>query len=163
MNEPPYAVVDIDGVLADVNHRLGRLASRPKDWDGFFAALPQDTPYAEGMAIAQRLAEDHTLVYLSGRPERTREPTQTWLTKHGFPPGDVLLRSDDDRRPAPAFKVTAVRRLARQHPVRIVVDDHPGVCQALRDAGFDVFETAWGHESDSPQGPLHEAQDRGHS
>ena len=35
------AVLDIDGVLADVSHRLGHVQRRPKDWDAFFAAAPE--------------------------------------------------------------------------------------------------------------------------
>jgi len=30
--------VSIDGVLADVHHRLHHIARRPKDWPAFFAA-----------------------------------------------------------------------------------------------------------------------------
>jgi hypothetical protein len=37
----PLAVFDLDGVLADVRHRLHFLDRRPKDWDGFFAAAPR--------------------------------------------------------------------------------------------------------------------------
>lgn len=32
----PLAVFDIDGVLADVRHRLPHVQGRPKDWDAFF-------------------------------------------------------------------------------------------------------------------------------
>ncbi len=39
---PSVAVFDIDGVLADVRHRLHHVAARPKDWDAFFGAAPQD-------------------------------------------------------------------------------------------------------------------------
>ncbi|MBA3955457.1 MAG: hypothetical protein H0X58_02180 [Acidimicrobiia bacterium] len=45
----PLAVVDIDGVLADVGHRLHFLDRRPKDWKGFFAAARTDPPHPEGI------------------------------------------------------------------------------------------------------------------
>ena len=32
----PLAIFDIDGVVADVRHRLHHLESRPKGWDEFF-------------------------------------------------------------------------------------------------------------------------------
>ena len=38
MSERPLAIVDIDGVVADVRHRLVHVQSRPKDWDAFFDA-----------------------------------------------------------------------------------------------------------------------------
>ena len=34
----PLAIVDIDGVVADVRHRLHHLDRRPKNWSAFFAA-----------------------------------------------------------------------------------------------------------------------------
>ena len=68
----PFAVVDLDGVLADVTARLHHIEGERKNWTAFFAGIPDDPPYAEGLAAARQLATDHELVYLSGRPERTR-------------------------------------------------------------------------------------------
>jgi hypothetical protein len=71
----PIAVLDIDGVLADVRHRLHHLESRPKNWAAFFAAAPRDPLLAEGAAVATHLSTDHELVYLTGRPEHCRRDT----------------------------------------------------------------------------------------
>ena len=46
---PARAVFDIDGVLADVRHRLHHVTARPKDWDAFFGAAPDDPPLREGL------------------------------------------------------------------------------------------------------------------
>ncbi len=75
----PIAVLDIDGVLADVRHRLHHLERRPKDWAAFFAAAPRDPLLPEGAAVAAQLAPDHDVVYLTGRPERCRRDTLAWL------------------------------------------------------------------------------------
>ncbi len=56
------AVVDLDGVLADVRHRLHHLDRRPKDWDSFFAAAPSDPPLAEGFAVVRELADRYNVV-----------------------------------------------------------------------------------------------------
>src|ERR1700759_5545664 len=66
----PLAVIDIDGVVADVRHRLRFLDRRPKDWDGFFAAADQDLPLEAGIARVTELAGGHDVVWLTGRPER---------------------------------------------------------------------------------------------
>ena len=68
----PLAIVDLDGVVADVRHRLHHLTGRRKDWDAFFAAAPDDPPHPEGLAVVQRLEVDHDVIYLTGRPERCR-------------------------------------------------------------------------------------------
>jgi phosphoglycolate phosphatase-like HAD superfamily hydrolase len=151
----PYAVIDIDGVLADVRHRLSYLATRPKDWDGFFAAAPQDPPLAEGLAVARHLAVDHQLVILSGRPERYRSATVTWLREHHLPTESLLLRRDGDRRPSRVTKIEALRNLSLTGDVAILVDDDPAVCAAAESAGFAVFLASWA----DPQQSLFEAQE----
>ncbi|MBD0292973.1 MAG: hypothetical protein ICV70_05310 [Jiangellaceae bacterium] len=152
----PYAVVDLDGVLADVTARLHHIEGRGKDWDAFFAGIPDDPAYPEGLAIARELAAQHDLVYLSGRPERTRADTESWLRRHGAPLAPVLLRRDDDRRPSRVVKVGLLRGLAAERPVAVVVDDDPQVCRAAEAAGFQVYEATWSR----PQPTLIDAQER---
>ena len=105
----PLVVLDIDGVLADVRHRLHHLASRPKDWDGFFAAAKDDDVLAVGAEFARQATTTHDIVYLTGRPERLRAATQGWLDKHGLPPGPLIMRGNDDRRPSADVKLRALR------------------------------------------------------
>ena len=46
----PLAVIDLDGVIADVRHRLHHLKAKPKDWDAFFAAAARhDEAHPEGL------------------------------------------------------------------------------------------------------------------
>src|SRR4051812_42108522 len=132
VDERPVAVIDLDGVVADVRHRLHHLESRPRDWDAFFAGIPADPALPEGLAVVDRLAPDHELVYLTGRPERTRADTQAWLRHHGLPQGRLIMRSERDRRPARVTKPALLRRLADGRQVAVVVDDDPEVCAALR-------------------------------
>lgn len=74
-SDRPLAFVDLDGVLADVRHRLHHLTGRRKDWDAFFAAAPHDPLHPEGQAIVEQLRRDHEVVCLTGRPERCRADT----------------------------------------------------------------------------------------
>ena len=137
-------VFDIDGVLADVRHRLHHVAARPKDWDAFFAAAPSDPPLAEGLAAAQAAAQaGQRIVYLTGRPQRCRADTTAWLAQHGLPEGQLFMRDDADRRPARLTKVAALRRLARTHTVSALVDDDAAVVAAARAAGFTVLHATW--------------------
>lgn len=139
----PLAVVDIDGVLADVRHRLEHLAGRPKDWEAFFAAAPDDPVLEEGLETVRRLSEVCEIVYLSGRPEHCRQDTLDWFEKHGVPPGVLLLRPRGDYRPARYLKVAALDRLSERAPVTVLVDDDPLVCEEARAAGYDVLPADW--------------------
>lgn len=160
IDEHAVAVFDIDGVLADARHRLHHIAAPPKDWDAFFAAAPADPPLTTGVDLAAHYANDHRIVYLTGRPERCRADTLEWLAAHGLPEGELLMRRDDDRRPARFTKLRLLERLARDHTVAIVVDDDPLVCDAVRAAGFNVRQADWAHQDESEAGQvLHRAQE----
>lgn len=153
------AVIDLDGVVADVRHRLHHVSSTPKDWGAFFAAAPQDPLLREGHETVTRLAEVYDIVYLSGRPEHCRDDTLAWLRRHGLPQGAVHLRPRGDRRPARLMKVEALDRLSAERPVAVLVDDDPLVLDAAREAGYDVLPAGWMHEAPTEEAALREAQE----
>ena len=152
----PVAVVDIDGVVADVRHRLSHVARRPKDWDAFFAAAPDDPPLAEGLDRVRALRARYDVVFVTGRPERCRADTEDWLARHGLGGLPVVMRREDDRRPARRTKLDEVRRIAAGATIAVVVDDDPDVCAALTAAGWPVEQATWM----ARPAALHAAQER---
>jgi hypothetical protein len=150
------AVFDVDGVVADVRHRLHFLARRPRDWAAFFAAAPEDPPLATGVALAQAWAADHDLVWLTGRPERLRERTERWLLEQDLPVPRLVMRPEGDHRPAKLFKAEQIRRIAAQGEIAVVVDDDPEVVQLLTGEGWPVYLAEWLPYSR----PLRQAQER---
>lgn len=159
MTELPLAVFDIDGVLADVRHRLRHVRARPKDWDAFFAAAVHDPPHRQGVELALRHAADHEVLFLTGRPERTRRQTEAWLGDHGLRGHRLVMRPEGDRRPAAVVKVELLRELARDRDLTVVVDDDPVVVDALRRAGFPVRHADWERRAEEEQATLLEAQE----
>jgi phosphatidate phosphatase APP1 len=139
----PLAVIDIDGVVADVRHRLHLIESRPKRWDAFFAASAADPPLETGLALVRELAADHDVVWLTGRPERNRDLTERWLAAHGLPDGTLLMRRERDFRPAREAKRDQLRRLRRDREIAVVVDDDPAVVATLAEDGFPVRLADW--------------------
>ncbi|MFJ4058611.1 phosphatase domain-containing protein [Streptomyces albogriseolus] len=152
----PLAVFDLDNTLAGTAHRQHFLERRPRDWDGFFAAAPQDPPLAEGIALVRESAQTCDIVYLTGRPERCRRDTLDWLAAQGLPEGELHMRGNADRRPARFAKAAVLRRLARTREVRMLVDDDELVCEDARRAGFTVVHARWA----TPSGELKDAQER---
>lgn len=156
------AVFDVDGVLADVGHRLRHLEGPRKDWGAFFAAAHLDPPLHTGLELARELAGDYALAYLTGRPEGLRQVTQRWLHQHALPPGPLWMRPPRDYRPARVMKLDALARLGARHTVEVVVDDDEEVVAALRDAGYAVLQATWATfaRSSHPGGTaLREAQE----
>ncbi|WP_282692680.1 hypothetical protein [Streptomyces sp. CC208A] len=152
----PLAVFDLDNTLAGTAHREHFLRRRPRDWDAFFAAAPDDPPLGEGVALCRSAAEECQVVYLTGRPERCRRATLDWLAEHGLPEGPLHMRRNRDFRPARVTKVEILRRLGADREVRMLVDDDELVCAAAEEAGFAVVRARWA----LPSGELREAQER---
>jgi len=160
-SRPTIAVFDVDGVLADVRHRLHHVERKPKDWDSFFAAMGDDGPLATGIGMAQDLAaQGHRIVYLTGRNEDHRDVTRAWMARHGLPEGRLVMRRGDDRRPARLFKPAALRRIATDGRVVAVIDDDAAVVAILERDGWPVLLATWMTSDEEAQQTLFDAQER---
>ena len=142
---------DIDGVLADVRHRLQYVQAHPKDWDRFFGQANEDPVLTQGFEMVTD-AHDSGLhvVYSTGRPARCRKATVEWLADNGFPAAQVFMRSEKDRRPGRVTKLEVARRLRNRQDVAYLVDDDLVVVDALREDGFTVVHARWMHQADGP-------------
>jgi len=154
VSDRPLAVFDIDGVLADVSHRLHFLDVHR--WEKFFRAADADPLLEEGAERLRDAQLDHDVVYLTGRPERNRGLTQRWLAHHDLPTGPLYMRDDDDLRPARYVKREVLRRLARTREVAFVLDDDPAVVRMLETDGWPVELATWLPHSST----LQDAQER---
>ncbi len=134
-------MLDIDGVVADVRHRLHHLHPR-KSWPAFFDAAGDDPLLAEGARLAHELAARHELVWLTGRPEWLREVTESWLRRHRLPGSELHMRPDGDYRPARAFKLAALHGLA-DRSIAAFVDDDGEVVSAASAAGYPAALADW--------------------
>ncbi len=149
------AVFDIDGVVADVRHRLHLLERRPKDWSGFFAAAGEDEGLAEGIDRVRTAAAEHEVVWLTGRPASLRAVTRQWLTERDLPAAELIMRGHRDFRPAPELKLAELNKL-RARQVELFVDDDAKVIAAAAGAGFPAVLADWMESSPV----LSQAQDR---
>jgi hypothetical protein len=168
---PPVAIIDIDGVVADVRHRVRHLQDWPPDWAAFFAAADLDPPLPVGVARVQELVDSgHEIVWLTGRPEWLRDITEDWLADQGLPAGTLLMRPNADRRPARSLKAGIVRALSDGRPVpghaagppraiAIIVDDDSLVVERLRADGWPVEQADWVGLSVEGASRLAEAQE----
>ena len=155
----PLAVIDLDGVIADVRHRLHHLKAKPKDWDAFFAAARHDEAHPEGLAIVETLSKDHEIVFLTGRPEHLRKETIAWLDRHDLGGHRLVMRPRGDRRPAAVVKLELLEDFARRQRIGIVVDDDPAVLDAVRGAGHPVFAADWEARTAESTRALRQAQE----
>jgi predicted kinase len=133
-------IFDLDGTLADCTHRLQHIQPPNRNWDAFFADCSQDTlirPIAELLKIVSD--SELGIIFVSGRPEKCRIDTETWLASHGFAGWyqELYMRPDGDYRPDNIVKSQILDAiLADGHEVVFVVDDRPRVVAMWRERGL---------------------------
>lgn len=139
-------IFDIDGVLADCDHRLMHiLAKKPADWDTFDKLTSFDLPI-KNMHRLLKLAAINPfieIILLTGRADRNdvRKDTRAWLRNHDLEFNKLVMRTDGDHSPAHIMKLRKLEQLNIQpHEVITVFEDHPKTIQALRDSGYHVCD-----------------------
>ena len=124
-NDGGHAVIiDVDGVIADGEHRQHFLAGSRKDWGGFFAASPDDPPLLPGITLLDLLDDDTTIVLLTARPETIHDETVAWLDECDVRWDLLIMRSRRDHGHSPDIKRLAVHELrAAGFEVVLALDD----------------------------------------
>ncbi len=76
----PTVIFDIDGTLADIEHRRHFVTGKKKDFDAFNAAMEWDTPN-EPIVDLLWMCEDSAkqIIFCTGRMEQYREVTRNFL------------------------------------------------------------------------------------
>ncbi len=144
-------IFDIDGTLADVEHRRHFLSGAKPRWGLFFDEMVNDPPLRDVCLLAELLG-DHPLVnqgaiklfLFSGRPETHRKQTEDWLNIHArsyFQKAEALLmRGEGDHRADTIVKKEMLRGIQAQgYEVRLVVDDRPSVIEMWKGEGLTVL------------------------
>ena len=146
-DEPPAAVIfDIDGTLANVDHRRHFVTGKRKDFTAFYEAMVGDTimPVTHGLCNSYFMQRWHVTI-CTGRPEAYREVTELWLAAHGVWYHELIMRPDD-RRYDPDFEVkqTMLDAILEQRKVHVVFDDRDQVVEMWRRNGITCFQVAPG-------------------
>lgn len=132
-------ICDLDGTLFDVEHRLHFLAQ--KDWDGFFAAVKDDTPNEWCVDLLKSLqAAGHEIVFVSGRNESARDATLQQLQDLGFSDCPVSMRAEEDRRPDYVLKKEYYEANLYNRDVLFVIEDRSQVVRMWRSKGLTVLQ-----------------------
>lgn len=145
-------VFDLDGTLADLTHRLEYIQCKPKNWAKFFEACDKDAPISwviNLMALlwAATAESGDAVIILSGRAERVREKTETWLRTHEIQYSRLIMRKDGDFRADEVSKPELLQSYLDEHPgatVEFIIDDRQRVVDMWREKGYNVLQcNAW--------------------
>ena len=139
---------DIDGTLADLNGREKFLKQENPDWKNFNAKIEEDVPNTPVVELYRTLYESgkFEIILVSGRQERLRKVTETWLAWHEIPFDTLLMRPDADQRPDSAVKQDILNALKAQgKEILFCVDDRQSVVDMWRANGITCLQCQKGN------------------
>ena len=121
----PTFLVDVDGTVANLEHRLHFLDRKPKDWENFYKKMDKDSPIQSVIKMVGEYAnKGYTIIILTGRPERYREVTKQWLDKHNVPYDSLIMKSSaDEFLPSHVWKRQQVLNLMDNYQIDLAIDD----------------------------------------
>lgn len=144
-------IVDIDGTLADCNHRRHHVADGNRNWPAFFAGMAEDPliqPVAKLVSlIAFSRREDINIILCSGRPEDYRQVTEEWLNRHGVAFDELYMRPAGDTRIDHVVKEELLERIISDgYEPFLVIDDRPSVVAMWRRRGLVCLQADPGQQ-----------------
>lgn len=140
-------IFDIDGTLADLNGREQFLHNGKKDWKNFNVNMDKDLPNTPIVELYHTLYESqhYEIILVSGRQERFRKVTETWLTFHKIPFDTLLMRGDTDFRHDCEIKQDILKSLQAQgKEILFSVDDRQSVVDMWRANGITCLQCTKG-------------------
>ncbi len=141
-------IFDIDGTLADLNGREKFLHQEVADWKSFNANMDRDIPNKPVVELYKLLynSGQYEVILVSGRQERFRKLTQTWLTWHEIPFHTLLMRADTDQRDDAQVKQDILHKLQAQgKEILFTVDDRQSVVDMWRANGITCLQCKKGN------------------
>ena len=140
-------IFDVDGTIADVEHRRHLVSGDNKDWKNFRLATEYDTPVQWVCDVAKRyIAQGDEVAFFSARNESEREITEKQISEWiGDGHKGVFLRPNGDYRPDEVFKSELADKFEEiGGQIDLVFDDRNKVVHMSRQRGTTVVQVADG-------------------
>lgn len=143
----PAVLFDIDGTLADCEHRRHHVTGKHKDFDAFYAAMAADTPNEPIVQMCNLYyANRWHVVLCTGRPESYRKITEDWLHNKGVMYHGLMMRPDERRfDPDYLVKQDMLGKILETRAVHFAVDDRTQVVNMWRENGVTCLQVAEGN------------------
>lgn len=139
-------IVDLDGTLCDVEHRVHHVQNHPKNWHAFNTAMDQDKSYFWCLELigAMRL-RGYKILFVTGRDESFRDKTEAWLKKHQVEYEELYMRAAGDFREDSDVKEDIFYSyIENTLDILFVVDDRKSVVERWRMMGLTCLQCAPG-------------------
>lgn len=131
-------LVDVDGTLANTEHREHFLTVRPKMWKEYKRQAPYDKPYEDIVWLVKLLRQAGNIILIvTARSEDERTQTKEWLDKVAGLKGmydKIYMRGVDDYRDHSIVKKDLLEEIRQDgYDPYMVLDDHNEVVEMWRE------------------------------
>lgn len=136
---------DIDGTLANPEHRLHYLKIRPKNWKAFIDEASTDTAYEDIVWLMKTLHGcGNTILIVTARSEDEREKTTEWLDNVAGLSGiyeKMYMRETGDYRDDSIVKTEILVKIYEDgYTAYMVFDDRDRVVETWRKLGIRCLQ-----------------------
>lgn len=150
-----FVIVDIDGTVADLRHRLHFIKGKKKDWDAFYNHVGGDSPIKNVLDVVNTLSMSGCqLVFVTGRVDKCYTDTVNWLECY-LPPYTTMIRrpmyffrKNGDFRPDTVVKKEIYENKLKEVGITpdntVVFEDRATVVRMWRALGFTCFQVSDG-------------------
>lgn len=136
---------DLDGTLANIEHRLHYIQNKPKDWPAFFLACVDDAPIPSMIDVCRAMIiAGHAVDIWSGRSDVVRAQTEAWLNKYAIGYRSLYMRKDGDYRKDCIVKAEWLNALMHVGRPELAFDDRQQVVDMWREHGIRCCQVAKG-------------------
>ena len=146
-DEPTKTVIfDMDGTLANCDHRRHFVEGKKKHFDKFYDAMGEDTRNGVVCDLCDMYRlNGWYIIICTGRPESYREITEKWLKDKGVFYNELMMRPDE-KRFSPDFEVkqTMLDDILKVREVHVAVDDRKQAVDMWRSNGITCLQVADG-------------------
>ena len=103
--------IDLDGTLADCNHRLHFIEQPKKDWKSFFNHCNEDSVIEPVRELINMLKTKYMIIILTARPDISKEATVKWLDDNNIEYDALFMRGKNDYRKSPVVKSDLIEEM----------------------------------------------------
>lgn len=144
-------IVDLDGTLANTEHRQHHLEGGKKNWKAFNEGCSLDTPNNWCVSLVQAMVSYNNAspIFITGRSMEYHDATMDWIKKHCFPYGGrfwLFMREKGNYEKDTDLK----KRLYEEHvetqnlDILFVLEDRKAVVEMWRSLGLVCLQCAEG-------------------
>ncbi len=140
-----YIVVDLDGTIFDIAHRVDY--AKVGQWDDFHSRCAYDGVHKDVEALLATTV--FSVLAVTGRNEKYRKTTIEMLSKFLLPVDEILMRPDDDYRSDAVLKIELLEEYFGSKEkvlaeVAFCLDDRDKVIEAYRNYGLAAWQVRQG-------------------